>query len=408
MSYAACNAIGAISSQVRSMTTREAQGLLEEIVQDPSVASKLSPVTKALVGLAIDQLDDLIASQTSGSSSFSETIPLLDDALQTAAQSIAGVSVVVQWFMSILVPLLSAASKTRAEAEAKVEKFYVEGCSSFAKLTPVSSGIGNQVRPADLFVRSDGYGLVMPSIGFALAALTEPPLVGAWGDMRSPKGGAAPGLVAAKKLQSPSTGLSSNEQQYFYKLRLAIQDAYKQGDGGLSIWPLYVDMLRNVIKDGKLGGRRGVVQMDLNYASSLINYAYMISNVDASDNMALATSAMIQSGQFSAETIWAFSDRKSCFPVWGTSLAQGVLSVADQADRFFSPTYDKDKRRLKDVAESVNRAAAAVAAAAAAAGPRPLKATHRESFPAALAAALVLVGIGGAAAYRRQRYGRIL
>src|SRR5690606_37568614 len=140
----------------------------------------------------------------------------------------------------------------------------IGGCQYFASIKTVGSGADRTVRPADIFVQSDAYGnLFIPPTGFALAALTEPLTTTPNNSItyREPKGGAAPQLVNAERGVYPSTGLSAKEQRNFYRLRVAIQDTYRRGDGGASLWPLYIDMFRNAVKDGKLGGRSGAMQM---------------------------------------------------------------------------------------------------------------------------------------------------
>lgn len=189
-----------------------------------------------------------ISGALSAISATSEAIGIAVEALGAIAEAIPVLGQAVQ-IMSAIVGITKAADEADKQADYAKRAAIAQWCKS-ASWSPQGSGENGKVYPADIFATPkegldfhtksfppipDGVSfqrlpLPMSTLGRALVFLLE-----------SPRFKLVPGRPVDST--NPWIGVSSERRrQWFKRTRLAIQNAPVGSDGGLSLWPVYVDL----------------------------------------------------------------------------------------------------------------------------------------------------------------------
>lgn len=344
MSYALSGA----AATAKEMSSAELESLLSGIVRDPVVMGKLSPVVRAVVGITADKLEQAVSQMGGGGGSLLSSMPQIDsfvgDAM-VAAQAAAGALPIVSWFTSLYSGLATAAATTTEANVTQQRELYLAHCRRVLGTRPQATSASGDVLPVDIFVGPDGPLYQRPGIGLALMAVTEPDVAGS--EVDGPRGGGAKAITDAARLKNSSIGLSAKEKDTFYRLRLAMQANWKAGDGGLSIWPLYVNLLRNAIVAGKFGSTLGSPSR---YMDAMIFHA--AGGGDRAKSLA-AAQLMVNSSLGYQQIAAGLGPSVICAEAFGSSLSAAVTKIAFRFDTFFYPGYPKDQALLAAMAREI-------------------------------------------------------
>lgn len=239
----------------------------DRFIQAAQVASgldELSAPATVLLEVAVGAAAPVIAASANAAAEV--VAGAVSEAVAVAIGEVAGAIPVVGFFVNIVTSILSvaAASSAQRAAEARAE------CQAeFQRRKVIASGSklgGCEQCPTDLF-RPRGEARERSLVGAALIAVTEGSLIDE--DPRERVRVDRRGLDRVIEYErdrydlisvASGGGVSAARREKYRTLRVAMEQAYTTAtgpstDGGVSLWPAYLDMLLRDVDEGRLNAR---------------------------------------------------------------------------------------------------------------------------------------------------------
>jgi len=141
------------------------------------------------------------------------------------------------------------------------------------------TGPGMSVLPADYFSTAaspNAFGeLYRSSVGEALIAITETPV--SLAQLRSAaKALNAVGNTSMNWVNDSKLGISAKAQLILKALRMAMEKSWKTSDGGASLWPVYLDLIRAEFDAGRMNEKFALYLYDKFGADPLVTQNVLV------------------------------------------------------------------------------------------------------------------------------------
>lgn len=298
------------------------------------LGGELSPPSIVIAGAAFDAATPLLAQ---GAEVAAEALgQVVGAAVTEIASAIPAVGFVVGVVSAVIKIVGSTAGQREAERRAECQLEFQQ-----RKVRPSGSKLGGcESCPCDLFRLVDGERSL---VGEALVRVTE----GRWLDVPDDQVVDHLTRMTARQFnerrhalvaKAAGTTLTLSRRSRYAALRRAMESAYVEpggpsSDGGLSLWPPYLDMLLTDIDRGTITKR---------YIDLAISAAFVPAHLVTDAERVLAVTRS-RDGVLIAATI-----QRSCYV---PGLSQSVLELADGWRNTVRPRYDEGKRVLRELEE---------------------------------------------------------
>lgn len=244
----------------------KAMSALGVVIKDPQAMAALSPTVRLGVTIAKVAISELSSAEGGSSLLPAAVMAFINDVSNTAAtissevgQALSSVGDALP-IIGAAISMFSSAEELISQQKQAVMQNLAAGCAN-SYVPVLGTGRGKKIMPADIFVSSWAGGkaavtvagpggktfLVSPAVagfpvptglGEALIAMTE-----------------CIDNVPGRGMGSPNMGVPAARRALFRQIRKAIEASAvhpELTDGGASLWPIYLDLLRSEFDAGHL------------------------------------------------------------------------------------------------------------------------------------------------------------
>lgn len=328
----------------------------------PQAAICLSAINQTMGSVLGDAAQSAIATvaKTVADSAAASAVNTVSD----IANQIPLIGAIVGWAAFVVGDILGMAEKERQARQAADQ----QTAQRYVTFKPIGSGQGGRVMPSDivgLYTEADAFklggtwtkypapfpggsitienlgpGITMPLLGWALIRCTESPSeieAGADSRMTFPEGTLRTDyhdvVSYVRQQRDPKAGLEGGTRRLLHKLRVAIgrQRMYQprgSTDGGTSLWPAYMDILRREVDAGRLS---------VELIRAMIGAAY------------------VQKIKGPKKTLYLPPTNPPIDAVNGDLAARSILTLIDNWWQTVDPWYSQDKAQQKALEEQARK-----------------------------------------------------